>query len=184
MQQAGSLVAPDKLRFDLTHYQKITSDEIYKIEEIINNNIRSNIKLDVAIKSFNQAKKEGAEALFGEKYGDEVRVIDIKDFSKELCGGTHVNSTGDIGLFKIILETSLASGVRRIEAITGKRAFDYLSKLSTIINKIKQDFQCDENEITNKIDDIQITGKKLRKEIEELNKLKIKNIISDFYNNK
>ena len=119
VQQAGSLVNDDYLRFDLTHFEKITNDEIIKIEYIVNNEILLNNNLHESVKTFNEAKKEGAIAMFGEKYGDEVRVISISNFSKELCGGTHVNRTGDIGLFKIIEESSLASGVRRIVALTG-----------------------------------------------------------------
>jgi len=122
IQQAGSLVTDERLRFDLTHYEKISVDEIFKIENIINNKIRENLLISKTVKSYDEAKKEGATALFGEKYGNEVRVVTIPNFSKELCGGKHAKRTGDIGIFKIIAESSVAAGVRRIEAITGSMA--------------------------------------------------------------
>ena len=124
--QAGSSVGPDNFRFDLTHFEKITDKEIEQVEKIVNDEIIKNTDVIPDVKSFDEAKKEGAEALFGEKYGDIVRVLTIGEFSKELCGGTHVNRTGDIGLFKIIEESSLAAGVRRIVAITGKEAVKFI----------------------------------------------------------
>jgi len=128
VQQAGSLVGPDHLRFDLTHYEKINSEQIEKIEEMVNSQILLNSPLDVSIKGFDEARKEGAEAIFEEKYGDEVRMITISDFSKELCGGTHVERTGDIGFFKITEESSLSAGVRRIFAVTGMGAYHYVNE--------------------------------------------------------
>ena len=183
VQQAGSLVDVDRLRFDLTHYQKISNDEIISIEESVNSIIRKNINLNISIKDFNIAKKEGAEALFGEKYGDEVRVIDIKGFSKELCGGTHVKSTGDIGLFKIISETSLASGVRRIEALTGKKALSYLLKNETIISNLKIFLNCKGEEILNRVDELNINVKEkndlIKKLMEENIKYKLSSSFKD-----
>lgn len=123
--QAGSSVGPENFRFDLTHFEKISSKELAQVETIVNNEIIENTDVIPSTKSFDDAKKEGAEALFGEKYGDEVRVLTIGNFSKELCGGTHVDRTGDIGLFKIIEETSLAAGVRRIVATTGLKALKF-----------------------------------------------------------
>lgn len=128
VQQAGSLVGPDHLRFDLTHYEKINPEQIEKIEEMVNSQILLNSPLDVSIKGFDEARKEGAEAIFEEKYGDEVRMITISDFSKELCGGTHVERTGDIGFFKITEESSLSAGVRRIFAVTGMGAYHYVNE--------------------------------------------------------
>ncbi|MFQ6608701.1 MAG: alanine--tRNA ligase [Fidelibacterota bacterium] len=124
--QAGSLVGPDYLRFDLTHYEKVLPDQLTEIEEIVNNQILLNIPLNVTLKGFEEARSEGAEAIFEEKYGDTVRMITIGDFSKELCGGTHVTRTGDIGFFKITDESSLSSGVRRLFAVTGHGAFRHV----------------------------------------------------------
>ncbi|MBT4828930.1 MAG: alanine--tRNA ligase [Candidatus Marinimicrobia bacterium] len=136
--QAGSLVHPDYLRFDITHFEKITADQIIEIESIVNQQILLNTKLDVTIKSFDDAKAAGAEALFGEKYGDEVRVVRVGDYSLELCGGTHVKQTGDIGSFKVTEEASLSSGVRRIVAITGQKAVEEMQSNATVLLTLQQ----------------------------------------------
>jgi alanyl-tRNA synthetase len=127
-EQRGSLVTPSRLRFDYAHNAPLTRDEITSIEKIVNEKIRDNLKVTTEIKTLAEAKASGAKALFGEKYGDQVRVITVDDFSKELCGGTHVQQTGEIGVFKIVVETAIASGVRRIEAVTGARAFDLFTQ--------------------------------------------------------
>ena len=136
--QAGSLVHPDYLRFDITHFEKITADQIKEIESVVNKQILLNTKLDVTIKNYDDAKAAGAEALFGEKYGDEVRVVRVGDYSLELCGGTHVKQTGDIGCFKITEEASLASGVRRIVAITGQKAVEEMQSNATVLSTLQQ----------------------------------------------
>ena len=138
VQQAGSLVSFEKLRFDLTHYEKINDIQIKEIEDSINTVIRANIVLHTTVENFESAKENGAVALFGEKYDDQVRVVDIPGFSRELCGGTHVNSTGDIGTFKITSESSLSTGVRRIEAITGNGYMDFIDEKLKILNKLKE----------------------------------------------
>jgi alanyl-tRNA synthetase len=130
VKQAGSLVRADRLRFDFTHFSPVTPEEIRAIEQLVNKEIRRNTPVQTAVLAKEAAIAEGATALFGEKYGDEVRVVSISGFSKELCGGTHTGATGDIGLFKIVSETGIAAGVRRIEAVTGQTALDWLQKLA------------------------------------------------------
>tara|TARA_Y100000996_G_scaffold87252_1_gene60945 strand:- start:1680 stop:4211 length:2532 start_codon:yes stop_codon:yes gene_type:complete len=180
VQQAGSLVAEDRLRFDLTHYQKISDLELIEIENIINDVIRENLVLHIENKDFEIAKKEGAQALFGEKYDDIVRVIDIDQFSKELCGGTHVNRTGDIGVFKIISESSLASGVRRIEALTGQSALSYFNKRNNVLIDLAQEFKCTELELKERAKSLQLGLKKANNLINELNEIKVDKTVNDF----
>ncbi|NOQ47158.1 MAG: alanine--tRNA ligase, partial [Desulfobulbaceae bacterium] len=130
IKQAGSLVENGRLRFDFTHFSPATADEITAIEQLVNEQIRRNTEVSTNVLAREQAISEGATALFGEKYGDEVRVVTIGDFSKELCGGTHTGATGDIGFFKIISETGIAAGVRRIEAVTGAGAVAWVQGLN------------------------------------------------------
>ena len=170
VQQAGSLVNDDYLRFDLTHFEKITQDQIIEIEEIVNKEILLNNKLDESVKSFNEAKKEGAIAMFGEKYGDEVRVISVSDFSKELCGGTHVDRTGDIGLFKIKEESSLASGVRRIVALTGPKAIELIQDQSLLINAIQSQLNCETNLVIDRVKQLVLQKKELEKKMKKQKK--------------
>ena len=183
VQQAGSLVSYNHLRFDLTYYKKIKSSELDKIEDIVNQIILKNISLDVNIKKYSDAKSDGAEALFGEKYGDEVRVVNINGFSKELCGGTHIKNTSEIGLFKIISESSLASGVRRIEALTGEYAFSYFREKSNLLSQIKDTLMCNEEDMLNKIENLALLNKKYKKEIEGLNIKESKSIIKESVKN-
>ena len=179
IQQAGSLVADDRLRFDLTHYEKLKDSEISEIETNVNEYILSNLEVNISNEKYNDAKKMGAEALFGEKYGDIVRVINIGDSSIELCGGTHVNRTGDIGFFKIVSESALASGVRRIEALTGYKAILYANNSINLIRNIRDRLQCNNEDILSKINSLLETSKEnmaLTKKI-EISK------IDDFINN-
>jgi alanyl-tRNA synthetase len=126
--QKGSLVEPERLRFDFAHFEPMTTEQIKTTERLVNQKIRANFSVDTKVMSPDEAKQQGALAFFGEKYGEQVRVLAMGDFSKELCGGTHVKRTGDIGLFKIITETGIAAGVRRIEAVTGEYALNWLDE--------------------------------------------------------
>ncbi len=138
VRQSGSLVDSEKLRFDFTHFSHLSSDEIKEVEKEINTVIQNNLKVKKEITDIESAMKKGAMAIFGEKYGEEVRVISVGDYSMELCGGCHVQQTGEIGVFKILSESSVASGIRRIEAVTGLRAFDVLSDRFSDINAISE----------------------------------------------
>ena len=162
--QAGSLVAPDYLRFDLTHFEKITPKEIIQIESLVNQKIQKNTTLDVSIKSFEEAQQEGAQSLFGEKYGDKVRMVSVGDYSKELCGGTHTNQTGDIGFIKIIEESSLASGVRRIVAVTGLDAIKYIQNQANILSLLQAQFNCSVNDLPDRVEQMIQKKKELEKE--------------------
>ena len=124
VKQSGSWVGPDRLRFDFTHFQALTPDEIAEVERLVNAKVRNNDAAETVVKSLDEAQESGATAIFGEKYGDTVRVVTLSSDSMELCGGTHVRRSGDIGFFKVISETSIASGIRRIEAVTGQSAIE------------------------------------------------------------
>ena len=136
VQQKGSLVAPDRLRFDFAHFQAVTPDELKRIERRVNEQIRANAPAETKSMGYDAAVAAGAMALFGEKYGDVVRVLRVGDFSTELCGGTHVERAGDIGLFKIVSEGGVAAGVRRIEAVTGEGALDYVTQTDELLRQV------------------------------------------------
>jgi alanyl-tRNA synthetase len=136
VQQKGSLVAPDRLRFDFAHFQPVTAGELRSIEKRVNEQIRLNAPAETRQMTYDAAVASGAMALFGEKYGDEVRVLRVGDFSTELCGGTHVSRAGDIGLFKLVSEGGVAAGVRRIEAVTGEGAVDYVEQTDDLLRGV------------------------------------------------
>src|SRR5699024_105430 len=128
VEQKGSLVTPERLRFDFAHFQAMTEEELEKTEDLVNKEIQASLPVVTDVMDIEEAKKSGAMALFGEKYEQKVRVVSMGDFSKELCGGTHVKNTGSIMLFKIISEQGIAAGVRRIEALTGNAVLEYYKK--------------------------------------------------------
>ena len=164
VQQKGSLVSDTKLRFDFSCDKPISKKTLNLIEAEVNDNIEKDILAETKLMNKNEAISKGAIALFGEKYDDNVRVLSFGDVSVELCGGTHVNSTGDIGVFKILSESSISSGIRRIEAITGMSANDYLTKRDNIVTDICQSLNVQDEELRNKIDAILNDNKKLKKE--------------------
>jgi alanyl-tRNA synthetase len=135
IKQAGSLVSVARLRFDFTHFQALTGEEIRTIETLVNEKIRENIPVHIKETTLEEGTREGATAIFEEKYGEKVRMVAVEDFSKELCGGTHAPSTGEIGLFKIIEETSVAAGLRRIEALTGEEALSYIQETEGLVGE-------------------------------------------------
>ncbi len=166
--QKGSLVNPDNLRFDFTHYEGVKQEDLEKIERIVNNEIMENHKLVTDVMNYDEAKESGATALFGEKYGDSVRVVSAGDFSKELCGGTHVGYTGEIGSFKIMSESSSSAGVRRIFAITGSYVLDYNKKQEEKLQKVCELLNVPEKNMLNKIEKLLEENKELSREIEKL----------------
>jgi len=168
IRQAGSLVAADRLRFDFTHFAPLAKKEIIRIEEMVNEKIRENIPVSKAEMDYQDALNSGAIALFGEKYQERVRVIKISGFSSELCGGTHCESTGQIGLLIITSETGIAAGVRRIECITGKTAFGYLQSLRQKLSNISGLLKVPEPEIEGKIEWLTIQTKELEKTLRQI----------------
>ncbi|MBA8884307.1 alanine--tRNA ligase [Dokdonella fugitiva] len=166
VQQKGSLVAPDRLRFDFAHFQPISAAELRRIEDLVNAEIRRNAPAEVREMAYQDALDFGAIALFGEKYGDEVRVLKMGDFSTELCGGTHVGRTGDIGLFKIVGESGVAAGVRRIEAVTGAAAIAFVAEEERRLDEIGDLLSANGPEIVDKLRQVFERQKKLERELE------------------
>ena len=183
VKQKGSLVSDEKLRFDFSCDKALNKKALREVEDEVNNNIDKNISSKTQIMNKDQAIEEGAMALFGEKYDDEVRVLSFGDISTELCGGTHVNNTGDIGVFKILSESSVSSGIRRIEAITGMSANDYLKKRDNLVSDICQVLNVQDEALKNKINTILEDNKKLKKQnsnlLKEIHHFKILKNISD-----
>jgi alanyl-tRNA synthetase len=166
--QKGSLVAPDRLRFDFSHFEPVTPEQLREIESLVNDQIRRNTAAETDVMAYDEAVTSGAVALFGEKYGDRVRVLSIGDFSTELCGGTHVAQVGEIGLFKITSETGIAAGVRRIEAVTGKNALAWLSSGEDALASIAGLVKSGRDEVEDKVRQLVERGRRLEKEVGKL----------------
>ena len=182
VEQAGSLVTADRLRFDFTHFSALTKEEIAKVEAIVNEEIAKNLVIETKEMSIDDARKTGAKALFGEKYGDTVRVVSMGEFSKELCGGTHVNNTGVISVFKILSESGIAAGVRRIEAITADGVFDYYKKQEEELLAAAKAAKCDVASLVKKIEAMQEELKAAHSENEKLKAKLANNSLGDIMN--
>ena len=166
--QKGSLVEADRLRFDFSHFEPITPEQLAEIESLVNTQIRNNLAVETRIMSHQDAINSGAMALFGEKYGENVRVLSMGDFSIELCGGTHVARTGDIGLFKIISETGIAAGVRRIEAVTGQQALQWIRRGENQLQTIAAQLKTDRGAVQERVSQLLDRTRSLEKEVEQL----------------
>jgi alanyl-tRNA synthetase len=163
--QKGSLVNPERTRFDFSHPQAVSAEEIRRIEDLVNAEIRRNNRVETRLMRHDEAIKAGAMALFGEKYGDEVRVVGMGEFSTELCGGTHVRRTGDIGLFKIVSEGGVAAGIRRVEAVTGPAALAWLQSQEDLLREVAERLKAQPAEIGARLAQIQEQVKALEKEL-------------------
>jgi alanyl-tRNA synthetase len=181
IKQSGSLVNPERLRFDFTHFSKIDEAEMDKIETFANQIIRENAAVETRLLPREEAMKTGAAAVFDEKYGDVVRLVKMGDFSMELCGGTHVERTGDIGALKVISESSVAAGVRRIEAVTGEEALKYFKKVEAELKKSAALLKANPLELSERIEKIQKHQKELEKEIDSLNSRLATKDLSDLF---
>ena len=179
VEQKGSLVTPDRLRFDFAHFTAMTAEELQQTEELVNQEIQAQLEVCTDIMNIEDAKKSGAMALFGEKYGDSVRVVSMGEFSKELCGGTHVKNTGDIMLFKIVSESGIAAGVRRIEALTGSGVIAYYREQEQLLGQAAREMKCAPAELCDKIAHMHGELKALHSENESLKSKLAQNALGD-----
>ncbi|MBQ0001580.1 MAG: alanine--tRNA ligase [Clostridiales bacterium] len=182
VEQKGSLVTPDRLRFDFAYFQAMTAEEIAKVEAIVIEEIEAGLAVCTNVMGIEDAKKSGAMALFGEKYGEEVRVVSMGDFSKELCGGTHVSNTAEIGTFKILSEAGVAAGVRRIEALTGNAVLEYYKKQEELVNEAAKALKASPAELLNKIAHLQAELKAAQSENESLKSKLAQGALGDVMN--
>lgn len=182
VQQKGSLVDAERARFDFSHFESLTAEQIQAIEQLVNDQIRANNEVVTQIMDIESAKKSGAVALFGEKYTDKVRVLSMGEFSKELCGGTHARRTGDIGLFKIVAEYGIASGVRRIEMVTGRYALSWVNEQQFLLSELASLLKTTTNNLPDKITQLISENKGLEKEITKLQSEKAQKSGADLAN--
>ena len=168
IQQAGSLVSPDRLRFDFNHFAQVSKEELMKVEQLVNEQIYNAIDVQTQVMDIEDAKKTGAMSLFDEKYGETVRVLSIGDFSKEFCGGTHVKNSNDIGMFKIVSEGGVASGVRRIEAITGYSVYNFIVEKQELIENVSSTLKTSQDNLQKRASDLMTENKNLQKKIKEV----------------
>ena len=182
VEQKGSLVAPDRLRFDFAHFQAMTAEEIAKVEELVNKEIQAALPVVTEVMNIEEAKKTGAMALFGEKYAEDVRVVSMGDFSKELCGGTHVANTSIIGSFKLVSEAGVAAGVRRIEALTGEGVFAYYKEIENKLAEIAKLVKATPANAVEKVEHLLAEVKALQSENESLKSKAAKDALGDVMN--
>ncbi|MBN2427995.1 MAG: alanine--tRNA ligase [Deltaproteobacteria bacterium] len=183
IKQAGSLVSPERLRFDFTHFSPLSRDEIRQVEKEVNANIRGNFTVETKEMTTEEAIKAGATALFGEKYGDSSRVVRMGEFSMELCGGTHAESSGNIGFFKILHETGIAAGVRRIEAATGARALETIQEQEALLERTAGLLKSDPSNLETRVQKLLERQKELEREVEKLNEKMAANQAGDLMDN-
>jgi alanyl-tRNA synthetase len=181
--QKGSLVSDERFRFDFSHFEAVTNTQLQSVEKLVNQQIRANLVLDTKLMNLDEAKAAGAMALFGEKYAEDVRVVSMGEFSMELCGGTHVNRTGDIGFFRIISEGGIAAGVRRIEAVTGEQALDTVQNQAQQMNQIASLLKTDPQSLTARIHTILDVNKIAEKELQKLKQQIASNATTDLLSN-
>jgi alanyl-tRNA synthetase len=168
VQQKGSLVEPERLRFDFTHFEPVTPEQIETIENLVNEQIRLNAAAETRLMSIDEALASGAMALFGEKYGEQVRVLSLGDFSVELCGGTHVSHAGDIGLLKIVSEGGIAAGVRRVEAVTGAGALRWVGENQQRLQRIAELLKSSRDDADEKVSLLLEKTRRLEKELQQI----------------
>jgi alanyl-tRNA synthetase (EC 6.1.1.7) len=183
VQQKGSLVNADKLRFDFSHDAALSQEQLHRIEQLVNKAIRDNLPAQEQHMAYDDAINYGAVALFGEKYGDHVRVMDFGGYSVELCGGTHVKATGDIGLFKITLETAVASGIRRIEAITGKTALEWVQQQQQTIADVARLIKSKPDNVVSQVENLVNLNKQQQQTIQQIQQQQTGDIVSDVLQN-
>jgi len=179
VQQKGSYQDNERTRFDFSHFESMTADELAKVEQIVNDKIAENISVETNVMTMDEAKKTGAMALFDEKYGEKVRVVSMGDFSKEFCGGTHVKNTGEIAAFKIVSESGVAAGVRRIEALTGENVLEYYKKIEDELNNAAKAAKASPANLTEKIEHMMAEIKALQSENESLKSKAAKDALGD-----
>ena len=179
VEQSGSFVTAERLRFDFSHFLAMTQDELDKVEKIVNEEIAKALPVITQVTSIEDAKKSGAMALFGEKYGESVRVVKMGDFSTELCGGTHVNNTGVIAAFKILSESGVAAGIRRIEALTGDGVFAYYKELEDKIEKAARTVKANPSNLVEKLEHLMAELKTLQSENDSLKSKAAKDALGD-----
>jgi alanyl-tRNA synthetase len=168
VEQKGSLVADDRLRFDFSHTKAVSAEELQKVEELVNVEVRKNAPAETRVMALDDAKAAGAMSLFGEKYDSDVRVLSLGDFSMELCGGTHVERAGDIGLFKITSESGVAAGIRRIEAVTGAAAYGWVVHTDRVLRDVAGLLRGSREDVDEKVRELLDRSKRLEKEVQQL----------------